>query len=383
MTATGKMEILAIFNAKGGVGKTTSAVNLAACFAAMGRRTVVFDLDAQGNATTSLGVSKTPATGTYDVIVGKAAIKDTLTPTFMDGLFLVGATKNLATVDVDLALGEHKSGVIRQVIEPIADDFDILIMDCAPTFGSMTINALVSADAILIPTQPSPFAHDGLLRTWTILSRIRTELHPGLKTLGILPTFCNPNEVFGADGIHENEIMAAMKAEFGNQLHDIGIPMDTQTFTTAAAIGLPACVYAPESDAAGAYLDIAHRILGETPVTDAAPEIAGRIGEIPSRFHRFDDPPPANGNDKDRTRARLKAWQQIADEKGMLDARVNVPPVDGDALQQASYIPPDPGVDASASTWLSLSRAFILIGGALLLGTLAFLAGWVFGSGML
>ena len=158
------MEILAIFNAKGGVGKTTSAVNLAACFAAMDQRVVLFDLDAQGNATSSLGLKNAPDIGTYDVITGKAKITDALRPTFMDGLSLVGATRNLATIDVDMALGDTTSGILSRVVQPIADDFDLLILDCSPTFGSMTMNALVSANAVLVPS-PTLSPHPALRRT--------------------------------------------------------------------------------------------------------------------------------------------------------------------------------------------------------------------------
>lgn len=354
------MEILAVFNAKGGVGKTTSTVNLAACFAALGLRVVVFDLDAQGNATSSMGIEKAPDLGTYDVITGRAGIRDALMPTFMDNLSLVGATKNLATIDVDLALGDKNSGILSKVVSTIRNDTDLLIMDCAPTFGAMTINALVSADAVFIPSQPSPYAHDGLVRTWTILSRIRQELHPGLRIVGILPTF------LGSDAA-DNGIMAAMRAEFGNLVDADGIPYDDALFGAAAAAGVPACVFSPDAPSSRAYLDLAVRLLA----ADGSK----------SRLRRLDDP-PAQAADRAGTMEALEAWHRRADDAGILAANANVPPVDGDAMAMAAqeYTPAaeDDGVEVVSA----YGRLAGLAAGALFLAGGAYLLGWAVGAGL-
>jgi len=354
------METLAVFNAKGGVGKTTSTVNLAACFAAMGQRVLVFDLDAQGNATSSLGIGAAPDIGTYDVITGRAAIKDAWLPTFMDGISLVGATRNLATIDVDMALGEQTSGILSKVVAAVRKDVDILIMDCAPTFGAMTINALVSADAVFIPSQPTSYAHDGLIRTWTILSRIRQELHPKLRVVGILPTLCTPDDAAGG-------IMAAMTAEFGNLVSADTIPLDGPLFAAASAAGVPACVLAPTAPASMAYLDLAIRLLNP----DAAQ---------PPRLRRLDDPITATPERRVAVLQRLETWKEKADKAGILDANINVPPVDAEAMAVAASNEPVPP-DDDDTMFASIGRAALLIGGALLLTAAAYLLGWAVGAG--
>ncbi len=360
------MEILAIFNAKGGVGKTTTAVNLATCLAALGHSVVVFDLDAQGNATASLGCKHPPKIGSYDVIVGQASIRDAMAPTFIDRVSLVGATKNLATVDLDLTLGEDKGDIIREVIQPIADKADILILDCAPTFGAMTINALVSANAVLIPSQPSSYAHEGLLRTWSVLSRIRTELEPGLKTLGILPTFIDGSGEAETNGDSSGDLLAAMRAEFGNLVHPDGIPADALLFDTASAVGLPACIVAPQAPASFAYLELAGALTASTTT---------------SVFRRLDDPSAPNGDSLQTAHATLSDWHKAAEEAGMLADMVNIPAVDGRAMTQATNAEINPFHIDHGTQHLNASRMVMTVGIALFMGVAGFLVGWLANSG--
>jgi len=365
------MEILAVFNAKGGVGKTTSAVNLAACFAAMGERVVVFDLDAQGNATSSMGIMKAPGVGTYDVITGRAAITDALVPTFMENLSLVGATKNLATIDVDLALGDKSGGILSKVVAPIKNDVDILIMDCAPTFGSMTINALISADAVFIPSQPSPYAHDGLVRTWTILSRIRQELHPALRVVGILPTLCSSADADGG-------IMSAMKAEFGNLVDDRGVSLDSELFAAATAAGVPACVFSPAATASLAYVDLAARLLASA--SDGDPLDSGKPGAARSRFRRLDNAPAPDPEKRQAVIHTLEAWRKKADQNGILDANINVPPVDAAAMEMAAAEIVSETGEEGERQWSAIARWSVLVGAAILLATSSFVLGWAAGA---
>ena len=369
------MEILAIFNAKGGVGKTTSAVNLAACFAAMDQRVVLFDLDAQGNATSSLGLKNAPDIGTYDVITGKAKITDALRPTFMDRLSLIGATRNLATIDVDMALGDTTSGILSRVVQPIADDFDLLILDCSPTFGSMTMNALVSANAVLVPSQLSPYSHDGLIRTWTILARVRQELHPALRVVGVLPTFCDP------ETLSENQIMRAMQAEFGNLVDEQGIPSDPQLFGAATAAGLPASIFQPDAPAATAYVTLAARLLAVGEGGAGVPLDPARTDGPPARIRRLDEAPPADAELQVAALQRLGAWRTKAEADGVLAANVNVPPVDEGAMQTAAYELPSRDDPDTGGPWDRAGRWSLSVGGVLLIGVLAFLLGWAVGSG--
>lgn len=384
------MENLAIFNAKGGVGKTTTAVNLAACFAAMGHRVLVFDLDAQGNATTVLGKSTLPVLGTYDVISGKASIQEAAQSTFMDGLRLVGATRNLAAIDLDFILGDRKKDVIRRIVSPLKDEIDIIVMDCPPAFGSMTINALVSADAVLIPSQPNPFAHDGLLRTWTILSRIRSELNHNLSTLGIVPTFVQDSDrdspSSDLEQISNDSIISAMRAEFGDLVHPRGIPLDTELFTAASAKGIPACVLSPDSPSSLSYLDLAASLIhtgrARKPSDAAAHTQERKDGTDCFLLKRIERGAPLDPRLRIRALPQLKKWHEIADKKGMLAENINVPPVSESAIRDASISIADEVRGSGETGGRRVTLALAFIGAVLLASVIAFLIGWGAGSGL-
>ncbi len=365
------MEVLAVFNAKGGVGKTTTAVNLAACFAALGKKVLLLDLDSQGNATSSMGLKKLPEVGSYDVITNRSAIEKAIVRTSFDNLSLLGATKNLATIDVDLALGDLENRTIRNAIQPLAPSVDIVVLDCAPTFGTVTINALVSADAVLIPTQPSPYAHDGLVRTWTILGRIRSDLSPALKIVGILPTFCQAK----GDGLSgEKEILLAMTAEFGDLVREPGIANAGEYFTEASIVGLPSVIYDPNHPASLSYIHLAIELLGLQQPGSTSPD--------EPQFRAI-----GTASTEDMTIAThavvecFEAWQQQAKENGLFEERTNLPPVDGAAMQTAS----DAARPLLQSTvpveGLTVAVIAVTVGVSILTGLVGFFAGWQFGLG--
>lgn len=375
MTGARGMDILAVFNAKGGVGKTTTAVNLATCFAAMGRKVLLIDLDAQGNATTNLGMSELPSHGTFDIITGNAALEEVRLSTFMEGLTLVGATNNLAAVDIELAKTDRRHDSILQVVSAHKDTIDIVVMDCPPSFGVMTINALVSARAVLVPSPPTPFAHDGLLRTWTIISRIRATMNHDLRVIGVLPNFLHGGEskevAEAVTTACDASILSAMKAEFGDLVHPEGIPLNTELFISAAAKGVPACVLAPDSAPSRAYLDVAGRIL---PMEDAdeTNETVGKQGG----FRRFEQHNRPDAKVMDAAVLKLAQWHIKADGLGLLSRNINIPGTDENAL---SMIRPKAGVADDESPkirYYTLAAAFLGI--ALSAGIIGFLAGWFF-----
>lgn len=323
------MQILAVFNAKGGVAKTTTTVNLAACFAALGARVLVVDLDYQGNATTSLGFSELPRLGSYDLVTGQEPLEALLHETFVPRLAVVGATGNLAAVDVELALRNAQHDVLRRLLKPCSDDYDLVLLDCPPAMGVLTLNALVSCSAVLIPSPPEPYAHDGLLRTWSLVTRIRGELNTDMALLGILPTLTRPSPPAGAEAEDEtaaSDVLALMRAEFGTRVAGDGIPRDDRLFSRAAAHGVPACVYDPDAAASRAYLEVACQLL------DPASQDSLRL-------HRFDDAGPLGSALLRRGLDGLRATRQAATDVGLLDAAINLPPVDPTA-----EIPP-PGQD--------------------------------------
>lgn len=365
------MEIMAIFNAKGGVAKTTSTVNLAVTFAAMGMRVVVLDLDAQGNATSCLGINGIPETGAYDVIVGEIDLEQGIYETAISDVWLVPATENLATIDIDLARGEMKTGVIRKILKPLEDRIDIVLLDCAPTFGTMTINALVSADWVLIPTQPSSFAHDGLIRTFSVLGRIQTKLHPHLKIAGILPTFVDS----GSEG--EQEIMNAMRAEFGSLVDEKGIPMDAELFGSATAYGIPSVALSPEARASRAYVRIALNVIEPSfrealASGEALPDkIVGRICDIAA---------PKAEEIAAVTDKLILTKGQIS-EAGYLNERINVPTVNLEtmALEQIGSVAPGDSLEDHIGYSKGAMFALVL-GVSCFVGAIGLGVGWAIGA---
>lgn len=365
------MEIMAIFNAKGGVGKTTSTVNLAVTYAAMGMRVVVLDLDAQGNATSCLGINGIPETGAYDVIVGEVDLEQGIYETAISDVWLVPATENLATIDIDLARGDLKTGVIRKILKPLADRIDIVLLDCAPTFGTMTINALVSADWILIPTQASSFAHDGLIRTFSVLGRIQTKLHPNLKIAGILPTFVDG----GSDG--EKEIMDAMRAEFGSLVDLKGIPMDAELFRSATAYGIPAVALSPDAAASRAYARIALNVI-EPAFRDA---LANGTALPEKMIGRICDITAPTAEQITQVTTNLTITKGSISEAGYLNERMNVPVVNIEAMEaeRLGLAAPVSSSDEFLGT-SNISVMAITLGVSCFVGAMGFAIGWVVGA---
>lgn len=367
------MNILAVFNAKGGVGKTTTAVNIAVCFAAMGRKVMLFDLDAQGNATTSLGQDELPSIGVFDVITGAATLEEARISTFIDNLTLVGATSNLAVVDINKTGKDRDHSILRKIVMDHKETIDIVVMDCPPAFGELTVNALVSAHAALIPSPPTPFAHDGLIRTWTVIGRIRTTLNQNLRVIGILPTFLHGKEAIEPAGKVVNAcdagILYAMKAEYGDLVHPVGIPLNSELFTSAAAKGIPACVLDPNAASSLAYVDIAVRIL---PRQDDEKKI--------STFRWFKEGESPDGSAMEIAVRKLNFLHDKAAELGLLTKNSNIPDVNKEAFHLASRINRIKEDESPAIRQYTLGLAFF--GVTLLAGIVGFLIAWAAYSGI-
>lgn len=350
------MEILAVFNAKGGVAKTTSTVNLGTCFAAMGARVLIVDLDYQGNATTSLGTSELPSVGSYDLITGSVGVAEVCRPTFIPDLSMIGATRSLAAVDVELALKESQHDVLRRLLAPSAGDFDVVLLDCPPAMGVMTLNALASCSAVLIPSPPEPYAHDGLLRTWSLITRIRGELNTGMTVLGILPTLVTAERTEA-----QEDVLTLMRAEFGSRIPRQGIPRDDALFSRAAAHSVPACVMAPEAEASCAYVRIACQLL------DASP---GKI-----RLRRLDDEVPASDAQFSRCLDQLRMVQASVQDT-LLAKAINATVVDPGA--EVLPLPPDLGLPPTRVPFVLAVAGMTLLG-----GVIGYVAGWLSATGLL
>ena len=300
--------IIAVFNAKGGVGKTTTVVNLAATLAAFGRRVLVIDMDAQGNATTGFAAAELPRQGTYDLVTGTASVAEVMHPTLVEGVTLVGATDDLGIIDVELAVtAQDKGGFLRDHISDLpAGQFDLVLVDCPPAIGAMTVNALVSAHAVIIPANPTPFAHDGLMRTWKIVKRLAATLNPSLFILHVLVTLAEHEADWGVEDV--------MAAELGSLLCPVRITDDPKVFVESSAHGLPGCIFAPASNGAREYLDLAEAVLKEE----------GRLWRAAlGPEHPAKDLPAIHS--RAEAENRLARWQAKARDLGLLDGRMNVP----------------------------------------------------------
>ena len=249
-----KPTIITVFNQKGGVGKTTTSVNLAVCLAALGRRVVLVDLDSQSNATTNVGVTPPVSTGAYQLITGKAALEECLKKTAFENLRLVGGSDELAWADIELAMQpECQAVLVRSLAKPPAD-VDLIVIDCPPAPGIVSVNALVAADMVVMPVMPSPHALDGLHKAWWNVNRVRSHYNRDLHTINIVLTMTEEGEL-------TKRLSEDIIAEFGPRVMPVMVPRDNVVIE-AAARDLPVVSMAPQSPPARAYLRLAELLLG-------------------------------------------------------------------------------------------------------------------------
>lgn len=256
---------LAIANQKGGVGKTTTAINLAACLAALQLRTLVVDLDPQGNASSGLGIQREEVQHSiYDVLAGDVPAADAIIPTAIDGLMLIPAVTELAAAELELvSVEEGRELFVRDILSDIYANYDYIIIDCPPSLGLLTLNALVAADAVLIPVQAEYYALEGLARLWDTLELVRQNLNPKLEVDGLVLT------------MHDNRNNLARQVEedvrnhFGAQVYQTVIPRNVR-LSEAPSFGQPIITYDVSSRGARAYMALAREFVER----DAAPASA-------------------------------------------------------------------------------------------------------------
>ncbi|MBI2241000.1 MAG: AAA family ATPase [Magnetospirillum gryphiswaldense] len=248
-----KPTIITVFNQKGGVGKTTTSVNLAVCLAALGKRTVLVDLDSQSNATTNVGVTPPISTGAYQLVTGKVPFEDCLRKTPFENLRLVGGSDELAWADIELALQPECQAVLTRALEKMPDTVDVVVIDCPPAPGVVSVNALVAADMVVMPVMPSPHALDGLHKAWWNVNRVRSSYNHDLHSIYILLTMTEESEL-------TNRLSEDIIAEFGHRVMPVLVPRDNVVIE-AAARDLPVVSMAPQSPPARAYLRLAELLL--------------------------------------------------------------------------------------------------------------------------
>jgi chromosome partitioning protein len=316
--AVGHPTVITVFNQKGGVGKTTTSVNLAVCLAAFGRRVALIDLDSQSNATTNVGVTPPVATGAFHLITGRAPFAECLRKTPYEGLQLVGGSDELAWADIELALKPNPEAGLLRAFEAIPPHLDVIVIDCPPAPGIVSVNALVAASVVVMPVMPSPHALDGLHKAWWNVNRVRSNFNRDLHTVNILLTMTE-------DGELTKRLSGEIIAEFGSRVMPVLVPRDNVVIE-AAARDLPIAVLAAGSPPARAYLRVADLLLARTQ-------------HMTANSPRGEDAPQ-----RDEALTRLEQWHDAAGNlKAFVGAATPTDPVSAWAEEEPD-LPPPPSV---------------------------------------
>ena len=248
-------KVLAVTNQKGGVGKTTTGINLAASLAKTRRRVMLIDIDPQGNATAGSGINRDePEATIYEVLIGTADAESATMVALNGGYDLIPANSNLAGAQVDLMDMERREHRLRLALEPIRDKYDYILIDCPPALNMLTVNALVAANAVMIPMQCEYFAMEGLSSLVSTIRIIRETLNPQLQIEGLLRT------MYDARNSLANEVSAQLREHFGDKVYRTIIPRNVR-LAEAPSFGKPVIAYDMESKGAQAYLALAGEIL--------------------------------------------------------------------------------------------------------------------------
>lgn len=245
--------IYAVANQKGGVGKTTTTVNLAAALAAMGQKTLVVDLDQQCNATVGLGLDRDVRPSTYEVLSGELLLTEAATETANENLWIAPASRDLAGAAVELPQIEQPNFRLSQQLGPVREVFDVVLIDCPPALGPVTVNALVASDRVIVPVQAEYLALEGLAEFRETMAAVKRELNPNLELAGIVVTMHDERTRLAQD------VERDLREHFQDAVYRNVIPR-TVRLAEAPSYGIPITDYAPASRGAGAYMALANEV---------------------------------------------------------------------------------------------------------------------------
>jgi len=254
-----RRRVLAVANQKGGVGKTTTTVNLGAALAELGWRVLVLDLDPQGNATTGLGIEQRSFDNSiYDILLHDFPVEDCIEPTSLKNLFIVPATLDLAGAEIELVPAMSRELRLKRAVDSLDDGFDFVLVDCPPSLGLITVNGLAAASEVLVPIQCEYYALEGLGQLLRSIDLVRTNLNPTLEVSTIVLT------MYDARTKLSDQVVNEVRSHFGDKVAKTVIPRSIK-LSEAPSFGEPVIVHDPNSSGAIAYRELAKEVSGGTP----------------------------------------------------------------------------------------------------------------------
>lgn len=247
--------VFCIANQKGGVGKTTTTVNLAAALAKVGQRVLLVDLDPQGNATMGSGIDKRALTlSIYDVLLEAATVVEARRRSEVGGYDVLGANRELAGAEIELVGLERRDRRLRSALSAVADEYDIVVIDCPPSLSLLTLNGLCSAHGVIVPMQCEYFALEGLTDLVNTIRQVHANLNPELQIIGLLRVMFDPRITL------QQQVSEQLKSHFGDKVFDAVIPRNVR-LAEAPSYGQPGVVFDPAAKGAMAYLDFAREMV--------------------------------------------------------------------------------------------------------------------------
>lgn len=252
--------VIAIANQKGGVGKTTTAINLSACLAEAKKKVLAIDLDPQGNTTSGLGVDKNELENTvYELMLGECTIKESLTKTEIENLYLIPSNVNLAGAEIELLGINDKEYILRNAVDYIKDDYDFIIIDCPPSLNMLTVNAMTTADTILVPIQCEYYALEGLSQLIHTIDLVQQRLNPCLRMEGVVFT------MYDARTNLSLQVVENVKNNLNTTIYKTIIPRNIR-LAEAPSHGLPINLYDSKSAGAESYRLLAQEVIGRKDI---------------------------------------------------------------------------------------------------------------------
>jgi len=248
-------KIISFSNQKGGVGKTTTAINLAAYVAKAGKRVLLVDFDPQGNSTSGYGIEKNQLeTSCYDVLMGDCTAQQVIVPTVITNLSILPSNIDLAAAETDLVNMPSRESALKRALEPIRNNYDFVFIDCPPSLGLLTLNALVASDSVIIPIQSEFFALEGLSQLMNTIKIVRQRLNANLTVNGVILT------MYDTRTIMSKQVTEEIYKYFGEKIYTVPVPRNIK-LVESPSFGVPIAVHAPNSSGAVAYEALAKQFL--------------------------------------------------------------------------------------------------------------------------